>query len=83
MKQTTINQEVIISAMGFKKNLTAYPRRMEFDGRTYNFIDSGLSCIVRHGERIAHILTTSDGHQMFRLRSDAKGGVWTLVSISV
>lgn len=82
MKQLTINQEVFISAMGFRKNLEAYPRRMEFDGRTYNFIDSGLRCIVHKGERMAQILTMSDGYKIFRLRSDAKGGVWTLVSMS-
>jgi hypothetical protein len=82
MKSIEVNQEVIISAMGFKKNLTAYPRRMEYNGRTYNFIDSGLNCIVRQGERIAQILTTSDGSRIFRLRSDAKGGVWTLISMS-
>lgn len=82
MKSIEVNQEVIISAMGFKKNLTAYPRRMEYAGTTYDFIDSGLSCIVRHGERIAQILTTSDGSRIFRLRSDAKDGIWTLLSMS-
>ncbi len=82
MKSIQINQQVFISAMGFKKNLEAYPRRMEFDGRTYNFIDSGLRCIVRRGERMAQILTMSDGMRLFRLKSDAKGGIWTLVSMS-
>lgn len=82
MKQRSINQQVFISAMGFKKDLEAYPRRMEFDGRTYNFIDSGLRCIVRSGERITQVLTMSDGSRMFRLRSDSKEGIWTLVSIS-
>lgn len=82
MKQT-INQEVLITAMGFKKNLEAYPRRMEFEGRTYNFIDSGLRCIVRQGERVVQVLTVSDGYKMFRLRSDTKGGIWTLLSMSM
>ncbi|MEP6710527.1 MAG: hypothetical protein ABJA64_02315 [Candidatus Saccharibacteria bacterium] len=82
MNQTTINKQVNITAMGFKKNLMAYPCRMEFEGRTYSFIDSGLSCIVRQGERIAQILTMSDGHAQFRLRSDNRGGIWTLISMS-
>jgi len=82
MKQTTINKQVNITAMGFKKNLMAYPSRMEFEGITYSFIDSGLSCIVRSGERMAQILTMSDGHAQFRLRSDNRGGIWTLMSMS-
>ncbi len=68
--------------MGFRKDLTAYPRQMEFDGATYSFIDAGLGCIVRSGERLSQIFTLSDGKQSFRLRSDNRGGIWTLVSMS-
>jgi hypothetical protein len=81
MKQT-INQSVNITAMGFKKNLEAYPLRMEYQGRVYDFIDSGLRCIIRQGEQMAQILTMSDGMTNFKLRSDNKGGSWTLVSIN-
>lgn len=77
-----INQQVIVKVVGFNKNLDAYPRQMEFEGKTYDFIDSGLQCIVRQGERIAQILTMSDGSSLFKLRSDNKGGNWTLVSIT-
>ncbi len=82
MHNTIINKQVNVTAVGFKKNLTAYPRQMEFDGRTYDFIDAGLSCIVRSGTRLSQILTLSDGQQQFRLRSDNRGGLWTLVSVS-
>jgi len=61
----------------------AYPRRMEYEGRTYTFIDSGVCCIVRQGERIAQILTMSDGYKLYKLRSDAKGSVWTLLTMSI
>ncbi len=83
MKSVLVNEEVLITAMGFKKNLEAYPRRMEFEGKTYHFIDSGLRCIVRSGERIAQVLTMSDGYHLFKLRSDQAGGVWTLVSMGM
>ena len=83
MTQTIINKEVNVTAMGFKKNLSAYPREMEYEGQTYSFIDAGLSCVVRHGERIAQIMTLSDGYRQFRLRSDNRGGIWTLLSMSV
>ena len=60
----------------------AYPRRVEYEGTTYDFIDAGISCIVRSGEHIAQILTLTDGRSQFRLRSDNRGGRWTLLSIS-
>ena len=83
MTKTIINKEVIVTAVGFKKNLSAYPRQMEFDGRVIDFVDAGLSCIVRRGERLSRILTLSDGREQFRLRSDNHGGMWTLLSVSV
>ncbi len=83
MKHITINEQVSVATMGFKKNLEAFPRCMEYNGTTYQFIDSGLNCIVRRGERIAQILTISDGSCLFRLRSDAKSGIWTLLSMSM
>lgn len=81
MKQF-INKPVTITAIGFKKNFAAYPRRMEFEGSSYNFLDAGLSCIVRQGEKVAQILTLTDGSKQFRLKSDNRGGVWTLLDIT-
>lgn len=82
MTKTIINKEVSVTRVGFKKNLMAYPRRVEYEGTTYDFIDAGISCIIRSGEHIAQILTLTDGHAQFRLRSDNRGGAWTLLSIS-
>ena len=82
MRNTIINKQVQVTAMGFKKNLVAYPRQMEFDGTTYDFIDAGIGCMVRSGERIAQILTLTDGYRHFKMRSDNRGGVWTLLSMS-
>lgn len=78
---TLINESVAITVMGFKKDLAAYPRRMEFRGRVYDFIDAGLRCLVKSGSRMSEILTLSDGTAYYRLRSDNHGGNWTLVSI--
>lgn len=79
---TTINRPVTITAMGFGRDMRAYPRRMEYQGATYDFIDAGLRLVVRSGERIAEILTLSDGASEFRLKSDNRGGSWTLLSIN-
>lgn len=81
MNQLQINEQVVVTALGFRKNLVAYPRRMEFRGKTYNFIDAGLRCLVKHGERIAEIITLSDGKANYHLRSDNFGVNWTLLCI--
>ena len=81
MNRVTINEQVSITQLGFKKNLSTYPRRMEYKGAVYNFIDAGLSCLVRSGEQMAQIITLSDGKSFYRLRSDTHGGNWTLLNI--
>lgn len=81
--KTPINEIVIVTAMGFRKskNLVAYPRKMEFRGATYNFVDAGLRCLMSCGGYIAEFLTLSDGTVDYHLRHDVKGG-WTLLSIA-
>ena len=81
MNRVAINEQVAITQMGFKKNLSAYPRRMEFRGSIYDFIDAGLRCLIRSGNHVAEVITLTDGRQQFQLRSDNHGGSWTLVSI--
>jgi hypothetical protein len=81
MNRITINEEIAVTKMGFKKDLAAYPRRMEFRGSIYEFVDAGVRCIVRSGDRLAEIITMSDGQSLYRLRSDNHGGNWTLLSI--
>ena len=78
---TTINEHVAITKMGFKKDLSAYPRGMEFRGAIYEFIDAGLRCLVRSGGHLVEIVTVSDGKRNYRLRSDNHGGNWMLLSI--
>lgn len=75
-----INSPVDVTAIGFGRNLRTYPRRMEFEGTTYDFIDAGLRTIVSSGERVAQIFTMTDGTRDYRLRSD--NGHWTLLGMS-
>jgi len=82
MSQVHINEKVIVTAMGFRKNLGVYPRRIEFRGATYDFIDAGLRCLVQHSDRIAEIITLSDGIANYFLRTDNHGGDWTLLKIA-
>lgn len=81
MAQTiTINSPVDVTAIGFGRGMKAYPRRIEFEGTTYDFIDAGLRTVVRSGERIREIFTMTDGSRDYRIKSD--GGNWTLLSMS-
>lgn len=80
--KTRVNEQVSITAIGFKKNLSIYPRRMEFRGVTYHFIDTGLRCLLRCGENIAEFFTLSDGKADYYLRLDHRDNGWTLLSIS-
>lgn len=82
MKKLQINRVVTVRALGFRKNLEAYPREMEFDGVTYNFVDAGIRCMVRRGGKIAEIFTLSDGKTNYYLRTYNRGSNWTLLNIS-
>ena len=80
MKKTNINEPVTVTAMGFRKNLKVYPKRIELNGLSYSFIDAGLRCLVKNGNIIAEIFTMSDGQSEYRIRNN--NGGWTLLSIA-
>ncbi len=79
MKTTTINSPVSITAVGFGSDMSAYPKRMEWQGRTICFIDRGIRATIRRGESLAATVTMTDGQQSFCLRQ--MGGAWTLLSV--
>lgn len=81
MKRMQINEQVAVTAMGFRENLRAYPRRIEFRGNTYDFVDAGLRCLVKCGDIISEIITMTDGVEDFRLRRRADDNQWVLLSI--
>lgn len=84
MSTTLVNEKVTITALSFtgKNELRSYPRRMEFRGQNYTFVEAGLRCLVRSRQKLAQIVTMNDGTADYRLRLDATGSDWTLVSIS-
>lgn len=77
-----VNKQVVVTAMGFGRDMMAIPRRMEFAGREVRFIGSGQHTVIRQDKKMSQIVTMSDGFQFFRLRSDNHGGSWTLLSIN-
>lgn len=79
MTTNQINSPVSITAIGFGRNMEAIPKRMEWGGRTYQFIDRGIRVVARRGESVVSTVTMSDGSQSFCLRQH--GNTWTLVSV--
>lgn len=77
-----MNVPVTITSMGFGRDMRVVPRRMEFEGRSIEFVDSGLRAVIRKGEQIAQIFTMTDGNREFRIKSDNHGGSWTLLSVA-
>jgi len=84
MNQVTINQEVNVTALYFrnKKQLKSFPKRMEFDGHEYEFIESGLQYQIIKDDQDLRLFDMTDGSSKYRLRFDYKQLIWTLVSIT-
>lgn len=80
MKNNSINSPVSITAVGFGRDMQPIPKRMEWAGRTYQFIDRGIRVVSRRGESSMSTVTMSDGSQSFCLRQT--GSAWTLLSVS-
>lgn len=79
MKNNSINSPVSITAIGFGRGMEAIPRRMEWDGRTYQFIDRGIRVVARRGESVMSTVTMGDGERSFCLRQN--GREWMLLSV--
>lgn len=75
----SINSPVSITAIEFGRNMQPTPKRMEWRGRTYCFVDRGIRATIRRGETIWSTITLSDGAQNFCLQQN--GGLWTLLSV--
>jgi hypothetical protein len=76
----TINSPVSVTSLGFGRGMRSFPRRIEFEGATYDFVDAGLQATIASGGRIRRIFTMTDGTRHYRLRSDS--GTWTLLSVT-
>ena len=78
--KNSINSPVSVTAMAFGRDMQPIPKRMEWAGRTYQFIDRGIRVVSLRGESSMSTVTMSDGSQSFCLRQT--GSAWTLLSVS-
>ncbi len=83
MNKKIINEPVSITSVYFKgRDYDSYPRRMEYKGITYNFVELGMRYLVKRGECITKLFDVSDGTAKYRLKLDSDASLWTLVAIT-
>jgi len=77
-----INKKVAITAMSFrqKNGLESFPKRMEYAGGSYTFLD-GLQCLIKKGGEVTRIFTMTDGEREYKLKSNSAQDEWLLVAI--
>lgn len=78
-----INQEVAVTSVYFRpgRHLKGFPKRMEYEGREYTFLESGLRYLVRQGQKLIEIFDVTDGSQDYRLSFDSSAYRWTLIGV--
>jgi hypothetical protein len=81
--RVSVNKEVAITAVYFRNDieLKSYPRRMEFEGETYTFLD-GIRCLIKKGQTLVQLFDMTDGASNYRLKFDTQDDTWTLLNIS-
>ena len=82
MKTELINQNVAVTAVRFGRKFEPIPRRIEFGGRSINFVDEGIRIAIKSGQHLTRLFDMSDGRAHFRLRQAAGESNWQLVSIT-
>jgi hypothetical protein len=84
MNRVAINKEVSVTALYFRNNgqMKSFPKRMEYNGREYTFLESGLRFLVQKGQRLTQIFDMTDGNTNYRLKFSDQEQLWTLVDIS-
>lgn len=75
---TAINQPIVISAVYFSGDMAAYPKRIEWEGRTIRLID-GIRCLIGQHGQLIELFDMTDGSHRYRLRQI--GANWTLLSL--
>jgi hypothetical protein len=82
--RVAIQKEVNVPELFFKNEgkLTAFPRRVELEGREYTFMD-GLRYLVHKGQQLVQVFDMTDGARDYRLQFDDVRHSWTLVDMTL
>lgn len=82
--RVSVNKEVAITAVYFGggAKLKSFPKRMEFDGQEYTFLNNGIRYLVEKGQTLIQLFDMTDGDANYRLKFDTGESTWTLVNIT-
>ena len=83
--RTSVNKEVTVTSMYFsrsRRQLQAFPKRIEFEGGEYTFVESGFHYLVKKGHRLVELFDMTDGINNYRLKFDNTDRIWTLVGMN-
>jgi hypothetical protein len=81
MTKQSINEQITVTSVGFRPNGDIIPRRMEYRGTSYTFIDAGIRYSIKQGGKLLRMFDVSDGTAAFRLRQDEDS--WSLMTMTV
>ncbi len=73
------DQEVSVTSFYFK-NSRVFPRRIELEGESLSFLETGLRCLVQTGQELVQIFNMSDGQKLYRLSFEPGNRTWKLLS---
>lgn len=81
--RTSINEGVNITAWYFRnrRQLSTFPKRMEWGGQSYTFSEGLQYCIQKAGN-VTRIFDMTDGSNSYRLKCAPGENNWTLVAIT-
>jgi len=74
-----MNQEINVTSFYFNRT-RLFPRQIELDGRSLNFVESGLRCLVKTGQDLVQIFNMTDGQKLYRLSFEPGNRTWKLLS---
>ncbi len=82
--RVSVNKEVTVTAVYFRGrgDLKSFPKRMEYNGQEYTFMESGLRFLIHKGQQLTQIFDMTDGMANYRLKFDDNDKLWTLMDIS-
>lgn len=73
------NQEVNVTSFYFKSS-RIFPRVVELEGQSLNFLETGLRCLVQKGQEFIQIFNMTDGQKLYRLSFEPGNRTWKLLS---
>lgn len=82
-----VNKEVSVTSLYFRptahddRHIKGYPKRMEYEGREYTFVESGLRYLLKKGQQLFEVFDMTDGTRDFRLKFDPDAHSWTLIGV--